>query len=636
MKRLIANLAIGLALLVCGVAQAAAIDWATKVDSELLAGSAGARRDFLVELKDKADLSAAAQARTRADKTRAVYQALTAVAARSQAGLLTLLEQRAVPHQAFWIANVISANGTRADIEAIARRDDVRHVYRILEQALRSPVTRATAAKAGEGVEPGLAVVRAPEVWALGFRGQGVVVADHDIGVMWDHPALKRQYRGWDGATADHRYNWHNSFRADPFCADLTVPCDSHGHGTHTTGTMVGDDGEGNQIGMAPAARWIACRSLLDPVAGAGTVPTYMECMEWTLAPYPPGDTAAADPAMAPDIVSNSWGCVEGCAPPVLQDVNDAVYAAGILQIASAGNDGSQCSTIAFPLAVYENTFTVGATDNSDAMAGFSSRGPVLSDGSIRTKPNVVAPGVDTYSSSNDGGYASLSGTSMSSPHVAGLAALLMSAEPRLVGRLADVRTLIERTSVPIATTQVCGGTGEADIPNNIFGYGRVDAFAAVVGRPQLRLAAQAPGTATPGQAYGYSVTVSQPETVKLDATGVVLTVVLPAGVERVSSSEAPASDDPLRFSRATLAPGEAWTVQLQVRSADAGTRTIASSAEADQVSPTPGGVVGTVVAAPVVAAVAPVAPADRSRFGGALGLWLVLAGLALGLARRA
>ena len=148
---------------------------------------------------------------------------------------------------------------------------------------------------------------------APGYTGQGAVIAGQDTGYQWDHPALKDQYRGWNGSAADHNYNWHDAIHATgSSCgADSPCPCDDNDHGTHTMGTMVGDDGGANQIGMAPGARWIGCRNMN---AGVGTPTTYIECFEWFIAPT---DLAGQNPnpAMAPDVINNSWGCPEseGC-----------------------------------------------------------------------------------------------------------------------------------------------------------------------------------------------------------------------------------------------------------------------------------------------------------------------------------
>ncbi|MES2684174.1 MAG: S8 family serine peptidase [Pseudomonadota bacterium] len=624
------------------------------IEPELLtAAQAKPEVDFVLLLSEKADLTAAtANAKTKKEKGAATVAALKATAASSQGPVLAALQSRGLPHRAFWLANAITAKGSLADIQALAGRLDVRGAYLIsTELNLLSPyiARRAAAVQAASGktdyvakalgdtAEYGLRQLRAPAVWKLGFTGQGVVVGDHDVGVMWDHPALKNQYRGWDAATstASHAYNWRNAFgAADAFCTDPVVPCDSNGHGTHTTGTIVGFDGADNQVGMAPDAKWMACRSLLDPVLGVGTVPTYMDCMEWQVAPYPEGDAASADPAMAPDVVSNSWGCLEACAPPLLKDANDAIYAAGIVQVVSGGNDGDTCSTVAFPIAVYESSFTVGANDEGEAMADFSSRGPVLSDASMRLKPNVTAPGVDTRSAWNDGDYNTISGTSMAGPHVVGLVALLMSAEPRLIGRVADVRKLVELSAVQtITTVQTCGGTAVSDIPNNISGWGRVDALNAVTMRPQLNVAITAPATAKVGEDYIAMVTISQPATGKLDATEVLL------DLQSSSNATFTYSD-----SIDAIAPGESKTVPVTVRGISAGEVTLTAVAEAAQVSPGTAvnakTLVGSAAAGPTTPMVTPPASgvsdgSDAGRFGGGALGGLLLAMLGLGAALR-
>lgn len=471
-----------LLLLIPVFAHAAPANWQYKIAPEVLAvAAAEGEADFIIEMAEQADLSGASLFRIKADKTRFTFETLRTLARRTQPPVLARLRALGAPAQPFWIANAIASRGGVALLSAIAQMPQVAAVHGVGGIQHIGPVSRSAAPAKAEGeVEPGIALVRANQVWKKGFLGQGVVVADHDIGVLWDHEALKANYRGWDGTTADHAYNWHNAFVQDPLCPDLDVPCDPHGHGTHTTGTMVGDAGEGNRIGMAPRAQWIACRSLFDSVVGVGFLPTYMECMEWTIAPYPQRDTASADPARAPDVVNNSWGCLEGCPPTILQATNEAVKAAGIVQVVSAGNDGAECMTIAFPLGIYDSSFTVGATDFSDQMASFSSRGPVVSDLSMRIKPNVVAPGVGVRSSVETGGYSEFSGTSMSGPHVAGLVALMFSAAPDLKGDVDAVREIIQQTAVPITSGETCGGTSDSDIPNNTFGYGRIDALAAV------------------------------------------------------------------------------------------------------------------------------------------------------------
>jgi subtilisin family serine protease len=324
-------------------------------------------------------------------------------------------------------------------------------------------------------------MIEANKVWGLdGKHGEGIVVASADTGVDWTHPALKGKYRGWDGTSASHDYNWFDAI------ADQAVPFDDFtpSHGTHTTGTMVGDDGVGNQVGVAPGARWIACRNMNQ---GYGQPSTYLACNQYFLAPYPHGGNPEADgdPTKAPDIVNNSWSCPpsEGCDVNVLKDSFDALRTAGILAVAAVGNSGSSCSSATDPPSIYDESFVVGATDSSNVLASFSSRGPVTVDSSGRLRPDVAAPGVGVRSSLRGGGYGSLSGTSMASPHTAGAAALLWSAKPQVRGLIRITRCLMSQSArgfVQLSSPQTCGGTGVANRPNNLFGYGLIDAFDAI------------------------------------------------------------------------------------------------------------------------------------------------------------
>src|SRR6185295_14141036 len=131
-----------------------------------------------------------------------------------------------------------------------------------------------------EAIEPGISYSKAPQVWALGFTGQGIVVGGADTGYQWDHPALKPHYRGWNGVTANHDYSWHDSIHssAGPCVGNSPQPCDDNSHGTHTMGTAIGSDGGSNQIGMAPGAKWIGCRNMDQ---GNGTPTTYAECFQF-------------------------------------------------------------------------------------------------------------------------------------------------------------------------------------------------------------------------------------------------------------------------------------------------------------------------------------------------------------------
>ncbi|MCZ7569575.1 MAG: S8 family serine peptidase [Ardenticatenaceae bacterium] len=335
----------------------------------------------------------------------------------------------------------------------------------------------------------------ATDVWqTYGVRGEGAVVADNDTGVRWDHEALKAQYRGWDAATGrvNHDYAWHDAF------GQYLAPYDDHGHGTHTTGTMVGDneavagsDGPTRrQVGVAPGARWIACRNM---AAGVGSPASYLDCFEWLLAPTR-SDGSDSQPLLAPDIINNSWACTsgEGCTNDqldVLESAAAAVRAAGILNVVAAGNEGnSQCGTVSDPPTIYPEVFSVGASNSANFLASFSSIGPVIRDGSQRFKPDLVAPGQSVVSSTSwsPSAYATSSGTSMATPAVSGVAALMLSAAPQLNGKVSLIERILRETAQPLTATVTIGHPTNACLadgslhPNLLYGWGLVDARSAV------------------------------------------------------------------------------------------------------------------------------------------------------------
>jgi len=220
------------------------------------------------------------------------------------------------------------------------------------------------------------------------------------------------------------------------------------------------------------------------PMRGYGTPSTYIECFEWFVAPTDVNGENP-DPTKAPHVINNSWGCpeMEGCNPsnfPLMEAVVDNVKASGIVVVVSAGNSGSSCSSVSSPAAIFPGSFTVGATASNDTIAGFSSRGPVAVDSSFRRKPDISAPGVGVYSCIRNGQYATWSGTSMAGPHVVGTVALMISANPELAGEVDVIEDIIEQTALPRTTDQNCGDIPGSEVPNNTYGYGRINALAAV------------------------------------------------------------------------------------------------------------------------------------------------------------
>jgi len=460
-------------------ASASAPAWRQKVDPWVLDE---ARREssteFLVFLHQQADLRGAAKLTSKGEKGRYVFAELRKTAARSQGAIVEELEARGIPHRRYWIANMIWVRGDQTTVQALATRRDVARIHANPRVALKlpEPIDRS-ADSCPQGVELSLEHVGAPAFWDQGITGQGVVVGGQDTGYDWDHPALQSQYLGWNGASADHNYHWHDAIHSSAGAcgADSPEPCDDHSHGTHTMGTIVGDDGV-FRVGMAPEARWIGCRNMDQ---GVGTPATYSECFQFFLAPTDLNDENP-DPDRAPDIINNSWSCPvsEGCTDPnVLKTVVENVRAAGIAVVVSAGNTGSACGSVATPAAIYDAAFSVGATDNNDLIAAFSSRGPVTVDASNRLKPDVSAPGVSICSTIPGGSYGTNSGTSMASPHVAGLMALAIAAAPCWRGDVDALEAYVTGTAIPrTILTQNCGGVPGTEVPNNTYGYGAVRA----------------------------------------------------------------------------------------------------------------------------------------------------------------
>lgn len=476
---------IALALAGIGAAQAATVDAVL-----LQAGAAAAERDVLIVLQAKAPKELLRRDGDYRERRRALVAMLQTTAQQSQAGLRRWLDAEGVSYQPFWITNSIQARLTGAQIQVLAARDDIEAIASNAAVTQRLPQHEdQDAARAPMAIAWGVNKIKAPQLWALGINGAGVVMGNQDTGVRWTHAALKNKYRGWDAVSleANHNYNWHDAVHAaNSSCpADSPQPCDDNSHGSHTVGTMLGDDGAGNQVGVAPGAKWIGCRNMN---AGNGTPATYNECAQWFLAPT---DLTGAnpDPDKAPDVISNSWGCppAEGCTAIAGTEIRAAIenlVAGGILFVAAAGNEGGNCGTIADAPATLDSVFTIGGTQSNDTMYSSSSRGPVPAGPGTgaSNKPDVIAPAVNVFSVviGSDTAYNVKTGTSMATPHVAGAAALLMQVNPGLKGNPAAVAEILRSTAVPLSTTtQVCGGIPYTTFPNPVQGRGQIDMVAA-------------------------------------------------------------------------------------------------------------------------------------------------------------
>lgn len=461
-------------------------NWQSKIDPGVLQAAAdGQEVEFLVLLTEQADLSGAAFFPKKEEKGAYVFQQLTETAERTQVNVLTTLEGFQADHRPYWIVNSVWATGGSSLLEALARLPEVAEIQSNPKVRFEEPEQKTDGGM--RAVEWGISNINADDVWAMGHTGTGAVIGGQDTGYDWDVAPLKLKYRGWNSSSnsADHNYNWHDAIHSDPGSpnpcgANSTVPCDDHNHGTHTMGTMVGADGT-NEIGVAPGAKWIGCRNMDE---GVGTLTTYVECFQWFLAPTDLNG-ANANTAMAPHVINNSWSCPtsEGCNSGNFSTMETAVnnlLAAGVVVVVSAGNSGSSCSTVNAPPAIFAGSLSVGATNSSNGIGGFSSRGPVTVDGSNRMKPDVGAPGVGVRSVIIGGSYATWNGTSMAGPHVAGTVALIISANPSLAGQVTQIRSIIETTAGGQTTTDGCGNDTNTSSPNNTFGHGIADALAAV------------------------------------------------------------------------------------------------------------------------------------------------------------
>ncbi|MFJ6567988.1 S8 family serine peptidase [Streptomyces sp. NPDC091292] len=438
-----------------------------KADSALrTAVGQGGEASFFVVLKDQADLSGARGKRSHAAKAKSAYQELRANAEDSQRSLTAFLDKEKVGHQDFWIANAVRVTGDAKLVKRLEQRSDVAQIVKERRYKLdvtESQVSGAATAGADAIPEWGVKDIKADQVWQqYDDRGEGIVIANVDSGVQYNHPDLVANYRGTNGdGTFTHDYNFY-----DPTgqCGTSGVPCDNNGHGTHTMGTMAGQGG----IGVAPNAKWIAAKGCESSSCSDASL---LAAGQWILAPT---DHTGRNPRpdLAPDIVNNSWG---GGDTTFYQDIVEAWNAAGIFEAFAAGNDGdgTTCSTAHAP-GSQAPAYGVGAYDVNGKIASFSGFGPSLVDGSM--KPNISAPGVNIRSAWPGSSYRNSNGTSMATPHVAGAVALLWSAAPSLIGDIDATRALLDEGAIDVDDTH-CGGTAGL---NNVWGEGKLDILAAV------------------------------------------------------------------------------------------------------------------------------------------------------------
>jgi hypothetical protein len=455
----------------------AAAAWLAFVLVYFVFGRPGFYGDQLfVILKSQPDVSQANSIPDRTARTSFVYETLARNAATTQAGLRADLDRLHIGYRPYYLVDALEVDADPLLGLYLSSRPDV---DRVLDSPHLRPLPRPLPQVTGDQAPPAqpewnITSIGVDRVWKeLGVTGKGLVIGQSDSGVEGSHPALRDGYRGRNSGDA---YNWLDTWNGTP------SPADASGHGTHTLGIALGRGG----IGVAPDAEWFACVNLARNLANPGH---YVDCMQFMLAPYPQGGNpfTDGDPTRAAHITNNSWGCpdVEGCDVTSLLPAAAALKAAGIFVATSAGNSGPRCSSVLDPIAIYQDVFTAGAMDANGNIADFSSRGPVTVDGSGRVKPDILTPGVDILSSFPGGSYQRESGTSMAGPNLAGVVALMWSAQPRLIGDIDRTEQIIASTAQPYKGDRL--GCFQGGTPNDAYGYGVIDAYAAVSAALQMK-----------------------------------------------------------------------------------------------------------------------------------------------------
>lgn len=300
----------------------------------------------------------------------------------------------------------------------------------------------------GETVPWGINKVNAPETQALGFDGTGIKVAIIDTGVDYNHPDLAANYLGG--------YDYVNNDND---------PMDDHSHGTHVAGTVLGIDNEIGVLGVAPNAGFYALKAA--DSTGYCSYSDIIASINWAV-----NNNA--------DVITMSLG---GSYSSTLKAACDNAYNNGVVVVGAAGNTGG---SVIYP-AGYDSVIAVAATDSSNNRASWSSYGPQV---------ELSAPGVSIYSTMPGSSYGYKSGTSMATPHVTGVVALLLNTD--VSGSSldldndgtwdpAEVRARLQSTATDL------GATGKDDY----YGYGLVNSLAGVSNLEQAP-ATEEPATEPP------------------------------------------------------------------------------------------------------------------------------------------
>ena len=419
-----------------------------EVSSLMQSANTSDKISVIVTMKAKADLTGINESNRRKRRTK-ILNALKNNANASQKGLTAWLEsdKDVAGWKLLWMINAVATELPAGKIHQLAARDDVDTItldakIKIQADSTGTPTT----------AEWNLQAINANSLWDQGFTGQGIVVASMDTGVDNLHPDLATKWRGGDNSWFDP----HGVY---------TLPHDANGHGTQTTGLMVGGGTSGSTIGVAPDAQWIAVKIFDD--AGGSTLSVIHQGFQWLL---DPDNNSSTDDA--PDIVSNAWNLqtsLNSCDSEFQNDIN-ILRQADIAVLFSAGNAGPDSDT-SFSPANNDGSIATGAVDETLTVGYFSSRGPSACSGGIY--PQVTAPGMNvkttdlTFNGVIPDSYAYKSGTSFAVPHLAGAMALLKSSDNALT--VTEIETAIQQSTVD------AGLAGD----DNDYGWGLLDIAAA-------------------------------------------------------------------------------------------------------------------------------------------------------------
>jgi subtilisin family serine protease len=482
-----------------------------------LLGAAGADEPVtvVVHLREHASLGPAQQG-SRSQRQRAVVRALRETATRTQVKIRRFLDQRFATgtvsgYKPLWVTNAVVVTAIPAVISELAARAEVESITSDDADIVMTGTPSAPP-------EPGTTQIGVPPLWNLGYDGAGVVVASLDSGVDMSHPDLAANYHGGTSS-------WFDPYGQHPTPTDLT------GHGTATMGVMVGGGNSGTTVGVAPGATWMSAKIFDD--AGNATTSAIHQALQWVL--DPDGDPATAD---APVVLNNSWSYgTPGCNLEFQLDLQ-ALRAAGILPVFAAGNYGSGASTSVSP-ANYPEALSVGAIDSRNRIWSGSSRGPSACGEPSTTYPDVVAPGVNIWSTDRSGLYSYWTGTSLSAPAVAGAIALLSSSTSA---------TASATEAALLGTTADIGAAG----PDNTFGHGRIDVSAAfaALGTPPTTTSttttSTTPSTTTEPPTTTTSSTTTEPPTTTTTApTTTTTTTTAPTTTTTTTTTTVPTTTVP-------------------------------------------------------------------------------------------